>query len=177
MKTVTVEQFKSFNPCWLDNAADRKRFNDIAKIRNEWTALDILRLPRVSVQDKLWAVLREELIDAPVLHEFACWCAEEGLKLIDNPDPRSTAAIAAKRAWMRKEISDEQLAAAWDAARAAAGDAARAAAWDAARAAARAAAGDAARAAAGDAARAAAGDAAGDAQVSHLMQMLKEGNT
>ena len=72
------------------------------------------------------------------LHEFACWSAEQALKLVKNPDPRSVAAIAAKRAWIRGEISDVELAAAraaawaaWAAAWAAARDAAWAAAGDA----------------------------------------------
>ena len=77
------------------------------------------------------------------LHEMACWAAEQALKLIDKPDPRSVAAIQAKRKWLRGEITDAELNAAWAAAGAAAGDAAD----DAADAAAWAAAGDAARAA------------------------------
>jgi hypothetical protein len=162
MLTVTVEQFEKFGPCWLEDAEGRKKFRLLAKIRNEWSALDILNLPneQVSPEDKLWAVLREEFIPAPVLHEFACRCAEQALSLVGNPDPRSVAAIAAKRAWLKGEINDEQL----DAARAAAWDAARDAAWDAAWAAAW----DAARAAAWDAARA----AARDAQITMLIDML-----
>ena len=114
------------------------------------------------------------MLDATkILHEFACSCAEDALALVAQPDPRSVAAIEAKRAWLRGEITDEELdaasAAAWaasrdarDAARAeawAALDAAlyvaRAAAWAASRSAARAASW-AARDAAQDAARAAA---------------------
>ena len=56
-----------------------------------------------------------------VLHEMACWSVERSLKRIKNPDPRSIAAIEAKRKWMRGEITDKELAAAkdaaWDAAR------------------------------------------------------------
>jgi hypothetical protein len=193
MLTVTVKKFESFGPCWLEDAEGRKKFRALAATRNEWTALDILRLPDVSVSDKMWSVLREEFIPAPVLHEFGCWCAAQALALIDNPDPRSVAAIAAKRAWLQGEITDEQLAAAWnaawaaaraaewDAACAAACAAAWAAAWDAACAAARAAEWDAACAAARAAARAAAcaaawaaaWDAAWDAQIEHLIEMLE----
>ncbi len=164
MKTVTPEQFKGFGPCWLEYAAGRERFASIAALRAEWTALDVLNLPNVSAADKLWSVLREEFIDAPILHEFACRCAEYALSFADNPDPRSIAAIEAKRKWLRGEIKDKELRAARDAARAAAWAAALDAAWDAAGAAAmataRAAARDAARAAAWYAARAAARDAA-----------------
>jgi hypothetical protein len=165
MKTVTLEQFIALGPCWLKEDGGMARLKKIAGRKKNWSALDILRLESVSADDRLWAVLREELIDAPILHEFACRCAENALKLVDGPDPRSVAAIEAKRKWLRGEISDEELAAAEYAARAAAKDAARDAAWAAARdaawAAARDAAWDAAWAAARDAAWAAAWDAAG----------------
>jgi len=62
-----------------------------------------------------------------VLQEFACLCAEDAMRLacdresmIGDPDPRSVAAVSAKRAWLRGEIDDNQLQAAWADARAAA---------------------------------------------------------
>ena len=119
--------------------------------------------------DKIVGTSRKALwmFDATdVLHEFACRCAEDALALVDDPDPRSVAAIAAKRQWMRGEITDEELRAAWEGASHAAGDAAGDAAWDAAwdaGAAAWDAAVDAARDAARGAAWAAAWDVAGDA--------------
>ena len=178
MKTVTPEQFKEFGPCWLETAAGRQRYARVAAMRDEWSALDVLALDGVSNEDKLWAVLREEFIDAPVLHEYACRCAEYALTFVREPDSRSIAAIEAKRKWLRGEISNDDLtaarAAAWDAAC----DAANAAACDAnaaARAAAWAAwaAWDAARDAARDAA-AAAYDAACDAACEHEVKLLKE---
>ena len=137
MKTVTPEQFKEFGPCWLETAEGRKRYARVAAMRDEWSALDVLALDGVSNEDKLWAVLREEFIDAPVLHEYACRCAEYALTFVREPDSRSIAAIEAKRKWLRGEISNDDLTSAADAAADATADAAaRAAAW-AARAAAR----------------------------------------
>ena len=116
---------------------------------------------------------------------FAADCAEAVLQLI--PESRRepfTAAVAAARGFARGEISDEERAAAWDAAGAAAraaawaaaGAAAGAAAWAAARGAAWAVAWDAARAAARavawDAARAATGAAAGADQTILLFAYL-----
>ena len=138
MKTVTVEQFRKFGPCWLETAEGREKFARIAAIRNEWTALDVLNLPDVSVQDKFWSVLREEFIEAPTLHEFACRCAEYALSFVEGPDPRSIAAIEAKRKWLRGEITDAEL----DVARGEARDAAHDTAMYAARIAARVAAQD-----------------------------------
>lgn len=67
----------------------------------------------------------------PVLHEFACWSAEQALHLTGDAEPTCRKAIETKRAWLRGEATDADLAAA----RAAARDAARDAAWAAARAA------------------------------------------
>ena len=188
MKTVTVGQFRNFGPCWLETAAGRQRYARIAAMRDEWSALDVLALDGVSNEDKLWAVLREEFIDAPVLHEYACRCAEYALTFVREPDSRSIAAIEAKRKWLRGEISNDDLTAAQAAAWAAADAAACDAAWDAARAA-RAAACDAAcdawaaawaaadaaaRAAACDAADAAARAAADAAAQEHEVEILRE---
>ena len=162
MKTVTVEQFKSFRPCWLETAEGREKFARIAAIRNEWTALDVLNLPDVSVEDKFWSVLREEFIDVPILHEFACRCAEYALSFVESPDPRSIAAIEAKRKWLHGEITDAELYAAWDVA------------WDAEHDAAMYVAMYAARDAALNAAMAAAWDAAQVAAREHEVEMLRE---
>ena len=134
MKTVTLEQFLTFKPCWLREESGRERLEHIASRKKEWTALDVLRLPdkEVSPADKLWAVLREDFIDERTLHEFACICAERALTLAEVKDERCWNAIKAKRAWLRDEISDDELYAAWAAAWAAESAAARAAAWAAA---------------------------------------------
>ena len=82
--------------------------------------------------DKLVARNRTVLwtIDATmILHEFACRVAEIALSKVTNPDPRSLAAIKAKRKWMKGKISDKDL----DAALSAAESAALSAAWSAAR--------------------------------------------
>ena len=160
MKTVTVDQFLTFGPCWGE-----ERVREFAGDKNEWTALDVLKAEGISADDKLWAVLREEFIDAHFLHEFACRCAENAFKLVESPDPRSVEAIAVKRRWLRGEATDTELDAACAAAQYAARDAARDAAWSAARAAA----GDAAWSAARDAAW----SAARDAQVQMLIEMLE----
>lgn len=66
---------------------------------------------------------------------LSVWCAREALKLIDNPDPRSIAACDVAEKFANGEATEEELAAArdaaWAAAWAAAWDAAWAAAWDA----------------------------------------------
>ena len=76
--------------------------------------------------DKMCATRRKVVAIRDIgtlLHTFACDVAEEALtvtKVERTHDNASWAAIEAKRAWLRGEITDDQLAAAWDAARAAA---------------------------------------------------------
>ena len=135
MKTVTYEEFLKFDLSWLRGGAERlKTFFD--RFEGKVSALDILNLDAISAEGKLWAVLREEFIPAPILHEFACVCAEYALTLIDDPDPRSIRAIETKRAWLRGEATCRELDAAsddaWDATWEAIWndrDSARAAAW------------------------------------------------
>lgn len=67
MKTVNVSDVRNWNPCY-----------DPAIYRGEdWVgnALDILAIPEIPAKDKLWFVLREDMIDKTVLQEFANWCA------------------------------------------------------------------------------------------------------
>ena len=174
MKTVTYDEFLGFSPCWLDDVEKAERLKEIGKRKDNWTALDVLALEDVDAGDRLWAVLREEFLPADLLHEFACQCAEKALENYDDPDPRSIAAITAKRKWLRGEITDEELSEAEDAAR----HAAREAAWCAAWCAAQAAAWDTAREAAWEAAWCAAWDtareAARDEQLEMLIKLIKQ---
>jgi len=82
--------------------------------------------------DKLAGTVREVhwILDADwYLHEFACRVAEQCLKKHKVTDKRYWSAIATKRAWLDGHADDDDLSAAWGAAR----DAARDAAWGAAR--------------------------------------------
>lgn len=77
MKTVTVADVRKWNPCY-----------DPAIYKGEgWvgTALDILAIPEIPNKDKLWFVLREDLISKATLQEFATWCASQVQFLIKDP--------------------------------------------------------------------------------------------
>ena len=114
---VTLDEFLSFKPCWLDDERGRRRLRYYArKLGGSADALEILASRMIPAEDRLWAVLREEFIPAPILHACACRCAEDVLSRIDNPDPRSINAIVVKRRWIAGEATDEELAAAEDAA-------------------------------------------------------------
>jgi hypothetical protein len=168
--SVTSETVLSWNPC---EEYDSARIDALFAGRPVLTAADIATLDIPSA-DCIWALLHEPFLTHKQMRGLACDFAERVVHLCGD-DPRPQAAIDAKRARLRGEITGNELtaagsaawAAAWAAARDAAGAAAGAAAWAAARAAARAAAWAAAwaaaRAAAWAAAWAAAGDAAGAA--------------
>jgi len=159
---TTLNRIREHGPC-----ADgwRKLLAHLGKSSADDEPLDLLTiLDSNGLDDALWC-LRTMPEHNRHWRLYAVWCARQVQHLMT--DPRSIAALRAKELWIDGRLTDEELAAARDAARAAARDAARdaagTAAWAAAWAAARAAAWDAARAAAWDAARAAAGDAAWDA--------------
>ena len=124
LPTVTYEQFLKFEPCWLYDKRKSTRLKKIGSRKREWNALDVLRLEEVTIEDRMWAVLREEFLPAHLLHEYACRCADYVLSKIDNPDPRSVNAIKAKRKWLRGEISNKELTTARNEARAVAWNAA-----------------------------------------------------
>ena len=129
MMAVSVEEILSWEPC---EEYTPERVAELFAGKATVTAIDIISMD-ITDNDKLWAVLREELIPAEILHEFACRVAETVLlkerAVGREPDPRSWAVIEAKRMWLKKEITDDELTAAREAARVAARVAARAAAW------------------------------------------------
>jgi hypothetical protein len=155
---INLDYIMQFDPCESGvkgyvNAGYKDFSGDI---------FEFLSLEKISVKNRLWVVLRPEIIPENDLHELACRFAESVLHIFEKKypnDDRPRKAIETKRKFVKGEIDREELNAAWDAASAAARDAASAAARDAARDAAW----DAASAAARDAASAAARDAARDA--------------
>ena len=137
MKTVTFEQIVAWKPCGLHDDEDGEnytpeRIRRLMGDRETLTANDIAALD-IPADDRVWALLHNEFLTDKQMHILAYDFAETVVHLCN--DPRAQAAIDAKRAWVRGEITDSELFAASDAAcaaSAAAWDAARAAAWDAA---------------------------------------------
>jgi hypothetical protein len=119
---ITRELLRQWNACWTDDA-----IADVVPV-DGLTPAELVNLPSVSAEDKLWVVLREEIIPAQVLREFACDVAEEALNALEERgnrvDPRSKNAIAVSRKYARGGATQEQLSAARNAARNAACDAA-----------------------------------------------------
>ena len=115
MKTITIEMVRAWEPCY-DPA-------DVVGTNWQGTALDVLNLAsegRISADDALWVVLREEIFEAGVLREFARWCALSVAHLWDMPD-----VVRQYLQTGNEEIRAAAGDAAGDAAGAAAGDAAQ----------------------------------------------------
>ena len=152
---ITTEQIMAWSPCGRYNESI---VSDL--IGDGKTPIEITEL-MIPAEDRLWVLLRQDIIPEIQLHSLACDFAQAVSHL--NQDPRVQAAIDAKRKWIAGKISDKELEAAREATWEAAMAAARAAAWAAAMAAAESAAGAEARAAAVEAALAAAREAAVEA--------------
>jgi hypothetical protein len=128
--TITVNDLISFKPCY--KGEQLKKLITLFRSRPVWTALDVAALTQYPARDRLWLMLRPELIPDRTLHELACVFAERALEeermAGREPDKRLWAAIEAKRKWLAGDISDAELAAAaWSAASRAALDVALAA--------------------------------------------------
>jgi hypothetical protein len=108
-----------------------KKIRALAGDKTEWTALEILRRRDIPAKDRLYLALREDFIDAPILHEFGCWCAESVLYLITDPAKKDIAetAISTKRRWVHGKSTGKELDTARYAARATAKDATWVATW------------------------------------------------
>jgi hypothetical protein len=116
LKYFNMADLRSWRPCY-----DPKKH-----LAEDWrgTAITILQNQSISIPDRLWVVLRTDLISERTIRLFAVWCARQVQHLMK--DPRSIAALDVAERFANGEASKEE----WDAARAsnAAGEE-----WDAAR--------------------------------------------
>jgi hypothetical protein len=144
MKQFTIADIRKWNPC----------YDPSKHLPETWqgTALDILNDNRIPFQDRLWVIMRKDLVSEKLMRQFVVWCARQVQRLMRDERSLHALEVAEAYAEYRWLINDADYVKAWEYELAAAGDAAWVAAdvaigiaaWDAARAAAWAAAGDAA---------------------------------
>jgi hypothetical protein len=96
---ATLRDLISWKPCygWTE-----QRIYEFAQGKEEWTAKEILEL-ELSDRDKLWLVLRPELLPDLTLHHASCDFAEhcvETWNVTSSQNQRVTQVLDAKRAWM-----------------------------------------------------------------------------
>ena len=122
--TINNGLIRSFNPCY--DPATKGIPDDETLPVLEWIEKYRAVVP---ANDILWLMLRNGFMSDKDLRLFAVWCAREALKLVENPDQRSIDACNVAERYANEQATDEELEAAWEAAREAAWEAARAAAW------------------------------------------------
>jgi hypothetical protein len=163
---TTLNKIRTNQPCF---DGWKKLLRNLKKTKSDDEPLSIITiLDSNGIEDAIWCLHTVDGIDRDA-RLFAVWCARQVQHLM--PDQRSINALDVAERYATGEATDDELFAAWSAARDAAWDAANAAAraaesavaWDAAHAAANAAVNPAVWYAVSDAARDAALDAAWDA--------------
>lgn len=161
--TTTLNRIRAHSPC---QEGWEKLLKGLGKAKADDEPLPYSTIAKINgLDDALWCC-RAEPEQWKTWRLFAVWCGRQVQHLMT--DQRSIAALDVAERHANGLATDEELAAAWDAARVAARDAAWAA-WDAARVAAWAA----ARAAACEAAWDAAWDAAWGAQKAKFIEMVE----
>jgi hypothetical protein len=99
MKTFTIEDIRSWEPC----------YDPSKHLPEGWsgTALDILKHGTIPPKDKMWVVCHEGLIDAKTLRLFAVWCARQTEHLLT--DERSRNAINVAERYAHGQATKEEL--------------------------------------------------------------------
>jgi hypothetical protein len=125
MKTLTWADFAKHEPCY--NPAEKY---------GEWegTILDLMQHPEIPAKDKVWAFTREGIVGDKTLRLFAVGCARKVQHLMK--DQRSIDALDVAERYANGNATEDELAAAREAAKAAAWAAAGVVEWYAAKAAA-----------------------------------------
>jgi len=107
---TTLNKIRDHGPC-EDGWSNLLKY--LSKTKADDEPLDLLTiLDSNGLDDALWCLRALPDEHHPMMHGLACDFAERALRFIPPPETRPAAAIAAKRAWVRGEITDEQLAAA-----------------------------------------------------------------
>lgn len=107
---VTVDDVMLWGPC---PEYSEERVRALFGRRKYMTASQILDL-EIPAEDRIWAVLHEELLTDTQLRMFACDCAERVLRHErrngNEPDGRSWAAVRVSRRYARGLATDDELA-------------------------------------------------------------------
>ena len=120
MRTFTTSDIRSWGPCY-----DPNRY-----LHENWSgsAIDLLKNEEIPFQDRLWVVLRTDLVSERIMRLFAVWSYRQTWDWVPNPDPRSIKAAEVAEAYANGKATKEELVAARSAAESAAESAARSAA-------------------------------------------------
>ena len=116
MDKIYIRDIMNFGPCpdWTE-----ERLQALDPDNKGLTPLEICE-SNVDCADKLWVLLRPEIIPEKVLHELSCIFAERALlrerELGREPNAVLWEAIEAKKKWLKGKIDDKKLRNKYDAA-------------------------------------------------------------
>lgn len=106
MLKATIEELLNWHPCYKDD-----EICVLAGGATEFTALDVLKRDDITEKDRLWVVLRPQLIDKRLLRIFACDCAWRVLPVYEAcypGDERPRVAIETARQHVDSEETEEK---------------------------------------------------------------------
>jgi hypothetical protein len=106
MKKITINDIRNWLP-WHDP-------NHYLAESWEGTALDILNEKRIPFQDRLWVIMRTDLVSEKLMRKFAVWCARQVQHLMT--DSRSIHALDVMEAYVENcwLIDDPDYVEAWE---------------------------------------------------------------
>jgi hypothetical protein len=115
MNSITIDRIMSFHPCGWTGPNDgmnytRERVTELFAGRETIITAEILDMP-ISAADRIWAWAR--VIDRAIIVEFACCCWNRAAAPVWDAmypnDDRPQKCVDATRAFMREEISANEL--------------------------------------------------------------------
>lgn len=110
MKKFTIANIRSWKPC----------YGPEKWLAEDWsgTAIDILKDDRIPFSDRLWVVLRTDLISERTIRLFAVWSARQCEKFVPENDRKKFSDILdVIQRFAMGEATENERDAAWDAAR------------------------------------------------------------
>jgi len=99
---ITIKKLVEWNACYDED--ELKEFKKNLKIKDGVTPLEFIDLD-IKTEDKIWTLLRPEIIPEKELHLLGCKFAEAALKL-------EMSVIKLKKLWLKGKAMDEELEAA-----------------------------------------------------------------
>jgi len=106
---VTVGMVMHMRPCPLYN---REYVTKLFGRKTYLTALDILKMKRIPLRDRLWVVLGRPLLSVKDIHELGCIFTEYALRCTKSTGSharRSRKIIQTKREWIAGTLTTKQL--------------------------------------------------------------------
>jgi len=112
---ITIEQILSWYPCESYNSADK--IITVAGSEGPWTPVEIAEMDHIPAENRLWVLLRNEVLNANQLNMLACDFAEDVSHIFESEYPGDDClriAIETKRKWISglTSVTKDNLAAA-----------------------------------------------------------------